>query len=49
MRTSVAGQHKITRLYNPKYPLEYIKRFDETVLARKAEAFYRIGELNAEL
>lgn len=34
----VADEQHITRLYNPKYPLEYLKRFDETVLARKQEA-----------
>ena len=40
----VAGPGRISRLYNPKYPLEYIKRFDETVIKRKAEAFERINE-----
>lgn len=34
----VADEQNITRLYNPKYPLEYIKRFDETVIRRKDEA-----------
>lgn len=31
----VADEQRITRLYNPKYPLEYLKRFDDTVIARK--------------
>lgn len=34
----VADEHHITRLYNPKYPLEYLRRFEETVVRRKTEA-----------
>lgn len=44
---TVAGQDNIERFYNPKYPLEYIKRFDETVIPRKKEAFLRL-EKNLE-
>ena len=41
----VSGEKEIKRYYNPKYPLEYIRRFDETVKARKAEAFLRIENI----
>ena len=41
----VSGEKDIKRYYNPKYPLEYIRRFDETVKARKAEAFLRIENI----
>lgn len=41
----VAGENNIQRFYNPKYPLEYIKRFDETVIARKLEAEHAISEI----
>lgn len=41
----VAGENSIQRFYNPKYPLEYIKRFDETVIARKHEAERAISEI----
>lgn len=34
----VADEQHITRLYNPKYPLEYLKRFEDTVVTRKVEA-----------
>lgn len=44
----VAGDAKIERIYNPKYPLEYIKRFNETVLPRKTEAKMRLEKLLAE-
>ena len=35
---TVASENNIKRFYNPKYPLEYLKRFDETVIPRKKEA-----------
>ena len=41
----VAGEQNIRRFYNPKYPLEYIKRFDETVIGRKSEAERAIAEI----
>ena len=41
----VAGEQNIRRFYNPKYPLEYIKRFDKTVIARKFEAERAISEI----
>lgn len=41
----VANERDIRRYYNPKYPLEYIKRFDETVAARKKEAAVRLREV----
>ena len=44
----VAGDAKIERIYNPKYPLEYIKRFNETVLPRKTEAKLRLEKILAE-
>lgn len=34
----VAGERNISRLYNPKYPFEYLKHFEDTVLSRKDEA-----------
>lgn len=45
---TVAGEAKIDRFYNPKYPLEYIKKFDETVIARKKEATKRLSEIIKE-
>ena len=34
----VADERNIRRLYNPKYPLEYLRRYDTTVAVRKREA-----------
>lgn len=49
--TKVVSGGKIARFYNPKYPLEYLKKFDETVAARKREAANKISEalLNDDL
>lgn len=41
----VAAADRIQRLYNPKYPLEYIKRFEETVIPRKDEAREKMAEI----
>lgn len=38
----VNGDTKIQRFYNPKYPLDYLRSFDETVLKRKIEAVNKI-------
>lgn len=44
----VAGEKNIRRLYNPKYPLEYLRHFDDFVLNRKDEAEKMIGEILSE-
>ena len=41
----VSAADKIERLYNPKYPLEYIRRFEDTVLTRKDEALRKMAEI----
>lgn len=41
----VAGERKIERLYNPKYPAEYLKNFDNTVVQRKKTAAEKIEQI----
>lgn len=42
----VVDPTKIERFYNPKYPVEYLKRFNETVLARKKELCEKLKYTN---
>ncbi len=37
--------HELERFFNPKYPLEYIKHFDDMVLPRKENAVKLLGEM----
>lgn len=37
-----ASKDRIGRICNPKFPLEYITRFDETVMERKRQAYEKI-------
>ena len=41
----VADERNIRRLYNPKYPLEYLRRYDTTVAVRKREAERLLREI----
>ena len=41
----VAGERNIKRLYDPKYPFEYLKHFEDTVLPRKDEAERMIADI----
>lgn len=41
----VAHDGSIERYYNPKYPLEYLRRYEDTVIARKDEAVRRIADV----
>ncbi len=37
--------HELERFFNPKYPLEYLKHFDDMVIPRKEKAIALLGEM----
>lgn len=37
--------HELERFFNPKYPLEYLKHFDDMVIPRKDKAITLLGEM----